>query len=68
MFNNSKDTMIVALMCAVCILGTYVYLSKTDVKCSCDHASIVKRLNDVESRLTRPIGNPTGSPLGSPAR
>lgn len=66
---SHKDTLLVVLLCIVCVLGTYVYLSQPNAGCHCDNATVISKLDLINSKIsgTHRVGTPVGSPLGSPA-
>lgn len=68
MTTNAKDSLIVALLCCVCVLGTYVYLQEPKPGCGCDPSPILKKLDEIDGKLSsRRGGSPAGSPVGNPA-
>src|SRR5690606_22552580 len=62
---NARDSINIVLLCLVCVLGTYVYVTDRP-SCKCDQSSVLKRLDDLDSKLSKRIGSPAGSPVGSP--
>lgn len=80
---TAQDYVVMALVAAVCVLGTIVGLGSnqsSSTGCTCDHSAIESRLNTMQSSLTfltgrvdqiqqrgGSIGSPIGKSVGSPA-
>lgn len=80
---TAQDYVVMALVAAVCVLGTVVFLRQQDPasSCNCDHSATSAAISQVQSdvailksRLDRQwgggsIGSPIGKPVpvGSPA-
>lgn len=65
MFSDVRDSVNVVLLCLVCVLGTYVYVTDRP-SCNCDQSAVLKKLDELNSKISQRGGNPSGSPVGSP--